>query len=153
MHGEGKSSILLRSTNKMKPIQIRSCDGCTECCRGWLQIAIRGKEYDLGEPCDFVTDHGCKIYEDRPDHPCRAYMCAWTYDLGIPEWMKPSLSKVLCTTHRVENHVILELRECGQKMPVEVLNWAFNLFHSGKIKNLRYQIANEWYNLGPAFVG
>ena len=137
----------------MRPIQIRSCDGCTECCLGWLQLSsIYGKEYELGQSCDFVTEQGCGIYNDRPQDPCRNYMCAWTFDLGIPLWMKPNKIKVVCTTHQIDNHIVLELRECGKKMSVEVLHWAFTLLHDNKIKNLRYQLDGEWYHLGPAFV-
>ena len=129
------------------PIQIRSCDGCTECCTGWLEGEIHGHVMKLGQPCVYKNNQGCSIYDRRPEHPCKTYLCAWAYDLNVPNWMKPSLSKVLLTTHKIGKLILVEIRECGQKMSADVLNWAFLLFAEKKINNLKYQIDGQWFYL------
>jgi hypothetical protein len=129
------------------PIQIRSCDGCTECCTGWLEGEIHGHVIKPGSPCKYNLGTGCGIYDRRPEHPCKTYLCQWSFDSSIPEWMKPDKVKVICTTHKFGQYVILELRECGQFMPIEVLHWMFRMFIDRKILNVRYQVRGYWYYL------
>lgn len=35
-----------------------------------------------GKPCHFVSDVGCRIYEQRPVSPCRKFVCAWVASPG-----------------------------------------------------------------------
>ena len=131
----------------INPIQIRPCDSCTECCNGWLEATIHDHTMKPGVPCKYRVNTGCSIYVNRPVTPCKEFICQWAFDFNIPDWMKPDKVKVLCTTHKVGKHIILELRECGQTMSSEVLNWMFLMFISKKILNVKYQLNSKWYYL------
>lgn len=75
----------------------RECGECTACCEGWLGGVIRGHEMDRNKPCHFLgcKNTRCTIYEERPEEPCRNFNCVWLKNNDVPEWMKPSLSKVI----------------------------------------------------------
>src|SRR4051794_15963736 len=56
-----------------KPPPADGCGTCTACC-------MAASVPELGKPfyavCEHVCDHGCGIYEQRPQR-CRDYRCAW----------------------------------------------------------------------------
>ena len=72
----------------------RSCGDCTACCDGWLKAEINGKKIHPGVGCEHASG-GCGIYETRPVRPCRTFMCQWLLNPNMPEWLKPSRSKVI----------------------------------------------------------
>ena len=54
---------------------------------------------ELNKPADVWCTHckpgkGCTIYQSRPD-VCKAYTCLWLHDETIPDFMKPSESKIV----------------------------------------------------------
>src|SRR5260370_37002724 len=61
----------------MKSEDERTCGSCTACCDGWLQIEVRGHRIRPGKPCPFSVEHRCSIYSERPQHPCREFVCGW----------------------------------------------------------------------------
>lgn len=131
----------------------RDCGECTECCRGWLDDLVHGYSMFPGKPCQFVSDKGCTIYEDRPAVPCKNYQCEWLRDDGLtyPAWMRPDLSKVIVTVRNWgENgeHSFLEFRECGQKIDSEILNWIYMFVSSNNIP-ARIQVNRGWNMFGP----
>jgi len=76
--------------------EIRTCLGCTACCDGWLRIEAKGYEASPGTPCPFSRSSGCVDYDNRPADPCRKFECVWVQKRSLlPEWMKPSESKVI----------------------------------------------------------
>lgn len=126
----------------------RECGECTACCEGWLHGIIRGHEMHRGKACHFLGCNGCTIYKDRPEEPCRNFNCAWLKDNKneIPEWMKPSMSKVIIKEMEYEVQIrsagfgtasyILEnaadmktkakfwyIVECGETISGPVLSW------------------------------
>lgn len=76
---------------------MRDCDGCTKCCDGHLSGIVLGQEISPGG-CRFVQSGiGCKIYEDRPERPCKTYECFWRSNEDVPENFKPSLTGMIIT--------------------------------------------------------
>jgi len=74
----------------------RSCGACTACCDGWLKIEVRGHEVRPGKPCPFSIDHRCSIYAERPQHPCREFICGWLVPSSpLPDWMRPDMSNTI----------------------------------------------------------
>jgi hypothetical protein len=74
----------------------RTCGSCTACCDGWLQIEVRGHQVRPGKPCPFSVEHRCSIYSERPQHPCREFVCGWLIASSpLPEWMRPDRSDMI----------------------------------------------------------
>ena len=62
---------------RLPSAQSRSCGSCTRCCDGWLQGEIRCHPMYPGRRCHFVAEGGCGIYDERPQSPCRSFVCGW----------------------------------------------------------------------------
>lgn len=124
----------------------RTCDGCSECCKGWLNGSAMGHDFYPGKPCYFLQKT-CSIYENRPIDPCKIYKCHWLDSDDLPMWMRPDLSNTLVTRRIIENIEFYEILECGQKMDSSVLSWLIVwAFNNGK--NLRYQIDGGFTKIG-----
>ena len=68
---------------------MRLCGTCTACC---TCIGVKALDKPAGVPCKHLTEHGCGIYETRPQE-CRQYFCLWAdpkaEQLNLPEWGRP----------------------------------------------------------------
>ena len=68
---------------------VRSCDGCTLCCKV-LNVPELNKP--AGRWCkDCAPTTGCRIYEARPN-ACRAFQCAFLVTPEMPESWRPKRS-------------------------------------------------------------
>lgn len=134
----------------------RECAECTACCEGWLSGIIRGHTMKPGKQCHFLGCNRCSIYEERPEKPCRDFNCAWLKDTKqiIPEWMKPSLSKVIITERDWSGPSVggisvkskyWYVTECGEKIDSSVLSWLIQhclstetplIYHVGGSRNI-----------------
>lgn len=132
----------------MQPVQ-RKCDGCTECCQGWLHGEAYGKKFFPGQPCHFVKCDGCTIYARRPQEPCVTFKCGWLTDTdAFPEWFKPNLSKVVINKTKTKSGIeYFEVYECGQKIDSSILNYLFSYVFKNQL-NLSVQIDRMWNNIG-----
>jgi hypothetical protein len=129
----------------------RECGSCTACCDGWLRIEIRGHEVRPGVKCPFSTAKGCDIYEDRPDDPCRKFVCGWlAHRSPLPEWMRPDKSKVILLTASFSWHGIPvdAAVPAGKEPGKEAIAWLTEFYASRK-RLLVYKIEDEWYAFGP----
>lgn len=129
----------------------RTCGTCTECCQGWLWGESHGHNFYPGKPCHFVCETGCTIYNDRPHDPCKTFNCVWLIDTEFPEWMKPSLSKIIMRPLRWgdnNENFYLEVTECGQTISAKVLNWLF-YYHLNRKLPMKIQIEGGWNYYGP----
>ena len=129
-----------------KSIEIkRNCDGCTACCEGWLSGKAYDKEFFSGTPCYYKCESGCSIYENRPENPCKSYLCGWMKNLDFPELFKPSVSKVIITGRYDEklNKEFIEVLEMGEKIDSSILSWLFQYFLKTKI-SMTIQIGGEF---------
>lgn len=138
------------------PSQInRECDGCVECCKGWLSACINGTPIYPDKPCRFMSTTGCTNYENRPVDPCITYKCEWLLDPNIPDWLKPDKSKVM-VTHRPwgpnKEYIYWEVKECGVGIDTLVLDW-FKTYCSSNNIQLRVEIDGQWRSFGtPEFL-
>jgi len=75
---------------------VRSCDGCTACCK---ILKIR----ELDKPANTWCEHceigvGCGIYDTRPES-CRVYECVWLQSQRggkpLPLELRPDTSRVV----------------------------------------------------------
>ena len=123
----------------------RTCDGCTACCEGWLPGEAYGKKFYPGSPCYYKCESKCSIYEDRPETPCRTYLCEWRQNLDFPEWLKPSISKVIVSRKHDEilNESFFTVTEMGQKIDSSILTWLFKYFLEKKI-SMMIQVGGGW---------
>ena len=132
----------------------RECGECTACCEGRLSGTIHGHVMKPGVPCHFLGQGQCTIYKSRPEEPCKRFVCAWLDDKAheLPEWLKPSLSKVIITKKTWAGGVYWNVLEAGQKMDSEVLSWIIQ--HC--IKNdicLKYEVSGGYNYIGtPEFL-
>jgi uncharacterized cysteine cluster protein YcgN (CxxCxxCC family) len=123
---------------------MRSCEGCTKCCEGWLW----GKAYDHdfwpGRPCHFMNKEGCSIYNNRPETPCKSFKCEWLINDKLPEWFKPNIINAIIYK-RIENgKEYIEITEAGSKLDAKVLSWFFMEYARGNFHNIKYQLDGGW---------
>lgn len=123
---------------------VRSCDGCTKCCEGWLWGEAHGHKFWPGRPCHFMSNKGCSIYENRPDQPCKSFKCEWLENNEIPEWMKPDVSNVIIYKREENGKKILEFTEAGSRLDSKVLSWIFMMYADNKLCNVKYQLDGGW---------
>ena len=128
----------------MKTIPIldisRSCNGCTACCEGWLHGEAHSHKFWPGRKCHYVSETGCTIYEQRPHDPCQIFKCEWLIDGNFPEWLKPSLSKVIFVRRNFQGFNYIHAVEAGGKMESEVLSWLIMAYLDGKLTNVVYNL-------------
>jgi len=49
-----------------------------------------------GKPCPYSVEHQCSIYSERPQNPCREFICGWLIASSpLPEWMRPDKSDMI----------------------------------------------------------
>lgn len=129
----------------------RTCDACTECCKGWVTGNAHGHYFYPGKPC-FYLQKNCTIYENRPDNPCKSFECHWLATEDLPMWFRPDLSKVLVVKREIDGVEYFSATECGEKMDSSVLSWLFNWALSNNL-NFQYQVNGGFNRLGsPEFL-
>lgn len=109
-----------------KPPVPRSCQPCTACCDGWLQIRIDGVVVRPGRPCPHSTGKGCDDYEHRPVDPCVKFVCGWRQpESPLPDWMKPNEAKVvvLFDQRRWRGMPVDVAVPVGRRIPPRALKW------------------------------
>jgi hypothetical protein len=129
----------------------RSCGSCTACCDGWLQIEVRGHQVRPGQPCPFSVAHQCSIYSERPQHPCREFVCGWLVGSSpLPEWMRPDKSNMIMLAANFfwRGLPVDVVVSAGDRPKKKALDWLKN-FSALKKRLLIYQIAEDWFAFGP----
>lgn len=130
----------------MEPKFERTCGDCNECCK-WLHYEIFGRKKFPGRPCHYLGKN-CTIHEHRPQS-CRDYWCGYIQN-AVPEWMKPSESKVLVNVEGWgpnKERPMLRAIECGQRMDSRYLSWFVqNYLETGL--PVVYQLDGVWNYLG-----
>jgi len=91
---------------------------------------VRGHKLYPGNPCPFL-DNGCSIYEDRPEDPCRKFVCQWLQDETIPDEMQPHLSNIILTKRTVRGVDYIKAEPAGDNLSTKVLSW-FVIWGLGK---------------------
>ena len=104
----------------------RTCQPCTACCDGWVQMVIDSVEVYPGSPCPHSTGRGCDNYAHRPKDPCDNFNCGWIIpDSPLPQWMKPDNSKVIVifNKQRWQGFAVDLAVPVGRRIPPRALNW------------------------------
>ncbi len=129
---------------------VRSCQGCTACCDGWLKIEIDGESVYPGKPCPHSTGKGCRIYESRPDDPCRNFICGWL-ETGspFPDNFRPDLLGVIILRARWRGRTVYALVPAGRDPDAGLIEW-MTAFANASGTPLLYQVRGEWSGHGPA---
>jgi len=125
----------------------RTCDGCTECCKGWLPGAANGHSFYPGKPCFYVTATNCSIYKDRPADPCKEFKCTWIGENSLPMWMRPDLCGIVTTKHTQGDVTYYRATECGKTIDAKVLSWFVMWALNSKI-NLIYEVDRGLNRIG-----
>jgi len=102
------------------PDRGRACNGCTKCCE-WLSAEAYGFKFGNGLACTFLKDHGCGIYECRPNG-CKAFQCHWKTESTIPEWLKPDQVNVIMAEERLSRFTYISVVYAG-KPDKRVFDW------------------------------
>jgi hypothetical protein len=90
------------SRSGLPPEQVRSCDGCTLCCK---VMSIYELEKPSGEWCGHCRiGVGCSIYDGRPTE-CRQFLCGYLVLSDLSEEWKPSRSKIVITSEVTRNSI------------------------------------------------
>jgi len=121
-----------------------SCGTCTKCCEGWLTGNIKGHDMYPGKPCYFIEiGKGCKIYNDRPENPCKQFFCAWTILDDMPEEFKPENSGVIMAN----NQGYWRLTKSPNNPTAEFLSWAI-VYARSRNENILWYIDDKSWWLG-----
>jgi hypothetical protein len=129
----------------------RDCGDCTACCDGWLRIEVRGHKVGPGTACPFRIARGCSIYEERPQHPCREFVCGWLVASSpLPDWMRPDRSDlILLAANFVWQGLPVDIAvAAGARPKKKALDWLMR-FSAERRRCLIYQIDDEWFAFGP----
>lgn len=131
----------------------RSCGSCTKCCEGWLTANIHGEEMYPGKPCQLVEiDKGCSDYENRPESPCKTFVCMWRADERLPEEFSPKNTGSIVTVQAIGNIEYLALGFAGEEVKADFLSW-FVTFCVGQQLNAEWKVNGKSNMLGsPEFV-
>lgn len=101
----------------------KTCAGCTKCCEGYLSANIYGHEMNKTTPCFFVTlGSGCQIYDQRPENPCKSFICEWRYNPYVPEELKPLSSNIMLVKRSAGKHNFLLVVKAGDQVSQETFN-------------------------------
>jgi len=131
--------------------QNRHCLPCNACCSGWLSADILGFAMGAGRPCPHSSTSGCGIYQERPQDPCRTYICSWLVENSpLPDWMRPDRSGVIVLLSLPwEGQKVISAIPAGQTIPERALNWLKEYAQ----KHKRPMIFYERLMVGQAYTG
>jgi Fe-S-cluster containining protein len=102
-------------------MQFRSCGECTACCDGNLKSNSHGNVFKDRNPCIFLVNKLCSIYNDRPN-TCRNYQCAWSQYL-LDEDLRPDLSGVLVSVEKdLNDGQFLKVIQIKENVDFEILD-------------------------------
>lgn len=127
----------------------RQCGECTACCDGWVAGVIEGHEMKPGTACYFRGEHTCTIYERRPRHPCREFVCGWLAPASpFPEEFRPDRLGVMVIPMQWRGRTAYVLRSAGRDPDAALVTW-MEAFAERTGSPFFYEVAGERYGYGP----
>ena len=127
----------------------RTCGECTACCQGWAEGEIRGHRMHPGQPCHFLQRGACTIYDERPQSPCRNFVCGWLMPGSpFPESFRPDRVGVIVVPMRWQAQPAFVLLSAGRDPSPEVVTW-MQAFARSTGAPFYYQQDGERLGYGP----
>lgn len=103
---------------------MKTCEGCTKCCDGWLTGKVFEEEFYPGKPCKFVKEgSGCTIYSMRPKHPCQSFDCFWKLDESMPDRLHPNISNGIVHRQVLGGVNSVAITHTGQQISQELIDY------------------------------
>lgn len=137
------------ATIPVQAVDARQCGECTACCDGWLPSTIRGYEMKPGVPCHFRGEGCCTIYDERPDEPCRKFVCGWLAPGNpFPESYRPDRLGVMIMRTRWRSQPAYILKSAGRDPDEQLLGW-MREYSVQKGVPFFYEQAGERFGFGP----
>ena len=133
------------------PVQAmeRQCGTCTACCDGWVEGTIRGHEMKPGVACHFRGEGCCTIYEERPQDPCRRFVCGWlAQGSPFPDSFRPDRLGVMIVRTKWRERPAYILKSAGRDPDEALLAWMRG-FSSRQGAPFFYEQAGERFGFGP----
>ncbi|MDH3513717.1 MAG: hypothetical protein OEM83_02470 [Gammaproteobacteria bacterium] len=110
---------------------------------------IHGHEVAPGKPCPYSTGHSCSIYDTRPKHPCRRFVCGWLENNSpLPEEYRPDKIGVIFVIADWRGRPIYALTPAGKDPGAEILAWTRD-WSARTQRPYLYQSGGDWYAFGP----
>jgi SEC-C motif len=120
----GVVAVLGASVPASVPPTVRACGECTACCEGWAEGEIRGHRMHPGQPCHFLEHGACTIYDERPQSPCRSFVCGWLMpDSPFPQAFRPDRLGVIMVPMRWRDRPCYVLLSAGRDPDEATLAW------------------------------
>lgn len=120
----------------------KQCGTCTKCCDGSaLRVGtINNNIIPDGKPCIFLDQKNkkCLDYDNRPQFPCKEYMCMWLEFEDVPIWMKPEYSDVIVTHINFNNNSFLWITPFKTEYSAKYLSYVIEYAKKNKM-NVIYQ--------------
>ena len=102
-----------------------------------------------GTPCFFRGDKCCSIYERRPQHPCRDFVCGWLQPGSpFPDDFRPDQLGVMVISMKWRGREAYVLRSTLRDPDEKLLAWMREM----SLRTQRpffYEIAGERFGFGP----
>jgi hypothetical protein len=77
-----------------------------------------------GVPCHFLGQQGCSIYQQRPEQPCRNFVCGWLApESPFPEHFRPDRLGVIIIRTRWREQPAYLLLSAGRDPDDKLLQW------------------------------
>ncbi len=138
----------------------RQCMPCTACCEGWLSAEVNEYILKPGHACPHSLNRGCGIYADRPNEPCRTFVCSWRVAASpLPQWMRPDqCGAIVLLSLPWQGELVISAVPVGKEIPQKTLEWlqAYArkhqrplIFYSRVIENGEYKKLKQT-GYGPA---
>jgi len=133
----------------LAPVEQRHCGTCTACCDGWVEGTIRGYEMKEGVQCHFRGDGCCTIYDERPQEPCRRFICGWLAKSSpFPDSFRPDRLGVMIVGTKWRNRPAYILRSAGRDPDEQLLTW-MRSFSTQSGAPFFYEQKGERFGFGP----
>ena len=131
------------------PASTRQCGTCTACCEGWAEGEIRGHRMQPGQHCHFLEHGACTIYDERPQSPCRNFVCGWLAPASpFPDDFRPDRVGVIIVPMQWRERPAYVLLSAGKDPSPEMIEWMqAHARHTGS--PFFYQQNGERIGFGP----
>lgn len=131
------------------PGTTRQCGTCTACCEGWAEGEIRGHRMHPGRHCHFLTEGRCTIYAERPQSPCRNFVCGWLMPGSpFPDAFRPDKVGVIIVPMRWHDRPAFVLLSAGRDPDAPLLDW-MRRFAAANTAPFFYQQDGQRIGYGP----